>query len=90
MSTTNNEITPAIPGEWVRAPKPGETLFGLKRATIYQLCAAEKIRWTVIKHDPSAKRGVRLIHRPSLLSFIEQSEREQRGDFQSEASSKLK
>lgn len=79
-----DDSLPANDSDWVRAPKPGETLCGLKRATIYQLCASKKIRWVALKATPSAKRGVRLIFKPSLHAFLAELEREQRDGASSE------
>ena len=55
--------------DWVRLPKPGQTLCGMTRSYLYQLCARGKIRSVTIR-QPQNTRGVRLIYRPSIHAFL--------------------
>lgn len=64
--------------QWCRLPKPGQSLCSLTRSYIYQLCAKGTIRSIVIR-APHNKRGVRLIWKPSLLSWLASVDREQNG-----------
>ena len=63
-------ITPAeCDADWVRLPKPGQSLCGMTRSYLYQLCASGKIRSVTIR-QPHNTRGVRLIYRPSIHAFL--------------------
>lgn len=66
-------VATATPGEhdadWVRLPKPGQSLCGMTRSYLYQLCAKGAIRSVTIR-APHNTRGVRLIYRPSIHAFL--------------------
>jgi hypothetical protein len=51
-------------------PKPMERLNGLSRSTLLELHRLGYIRMSVIKR-PGAQKGIRLIHLPSLLGYLE-------------------
>jgi hypothetical protein len=65
--------SPLMGGEsWVRLPKPrGGRLCGLSRTTLLELIDAELIKSAVIRKK-GAKRGIRLVHMPSLLKHLDQ------------------
>lgn len=67
--------------DWVRVPKPGQSLFGLTRSHLYQLAAAGSIRTLAIR-TPGKKRGVRLLFLPSVQAYIAALDAEQNGDRQ--------
>ena len=86
MNTTEPRPAPAnksaIPLEqdasWVRLPIQGQSLCGLQRSFLYQLVAKRLIR--SIKLNPAnTRRGVLLIYRPSIHSFLESLDFEQNG-----------
>ena len=54
---------------WTRLPRPKERLCGLSRTHVGELARAKLIRSMLIKH-PSARRGIRLIHLPSLNEYL--------------------
>jgi hypothetical protein len=56
--------------EWARMPKPLERYNGLSRSTLLELHRLGHIKMSVIK-KPGAQKGIRLIHVPSLLSYLE-------------------
>jgi len=56
--------------EWARMPKPMERLNGLSRSTLLELHRLGYIRMSVIK-KPGSQKGIRLIHMPSLLNYLE-------------------
>src|SRR5688572_25431303 len=58
------------PGEWVRLPKPKERFHGLSRTTLLQLCQRGHVRSAYVKPFSYSKRGIRLIHLPSLLGYF--------------------
>jgi len=64
---TTTEI--ATDAEWVRPPKPGQTVEGLGRSFLYELIKQGKIR-SVALRSRDKQRGIRLIHLPSLRRFI--------------------
>lgn len=55
--------------EFCRLPKPKERLWGLSRTTIENLCLEKRVRSSLLRKK-GAKRGVRLIHVPSLREYI--------------------
>ena len=56
--------------EWYRLPAPrGGRLFGLSRTTLTELAIAGSIK-SVLLRKPGAKRGIRLIHGPSLQQYL--------------------
>ena len=55
--------------DWVRLPRKGETICGLRRSYLFQLCAKGTIRSVTIR-QPHNTRGVRLIYRPSILAML--------------------
>lgn len=65
--------------DWVRLPKPGQSLCGMTRSYLYQLCAKGAIRSVTIR-APHNTRGVRLIYRPSIHAFLTALDREQNGE----------
>jgi hypothetical protein len=58
--------------EWVRPPKPGQTVEGCARSFLYELIKERKIR-SVALRAREKQRGIRLIHLPSLRRFIADS-----------------
>lgn len=64
--------------DWVRLPKPGESMYGLTRSYLYLLCTRQTVRSITIR-QPHNKRGVRLIYRPSIHAFLSSLDREQNG-----------
>jgi hypothetical protein len=80
------------PGEWLRLPQPGAKLsgYGLTRGTLNELilpCEENDfkppVRSIVIKKR-GAMRGIRLIHRPSLDSFLARLTEEQATEHEEE------
>jgi hypothetical protein len=73
VATESRPVPTATPVEhdadWVRLPKPGQTLCGMTRSYLYQLCAKGTIRSVTIR-QPHNTRGVRLIYRPSIHAFL--------------------
>jgi hypothetical protein len=67
MSQTQN-----YPEDPVRLPPAGETLCGLKRGFILNLCLRGIVRSKIIAIPGSARR-VRVLYKSSLLSFINNS-----------------
>lgn len=63
-----NVITP----EWVRLPRQGdaEPRTGLSRSVLNRLCVEGKVK-SVSLRDEGKLRGTRLVHLPSLLSYLE-------------------
>jgi hypothetical protein len=61
--------------EWARMPKPRERFMGLSRTTLLELAEAGRIRSVSIR-KPGAVRGVRLLHVPSLLIFLDNLSKE--------------
>jgi hypothetical protein len=51
-------------------PKPKERLCGLSRTTLLELSEAGNIR-TVAIRKPGAIKGIRLVHMPSLYTYLE-------------------
>jgi hypothetical protein len=82
VATEPRPVLTTIPVEhdadWVRLPKPGQTLCGMTRSYLYQLCAQGKIRSVTIR-QPQNKRGVRLIYRPSIHAFLAKLDLAQNG-----------
>jgi hypothetical protein len=72
------ESPSGMAGDWLRVPKPGMHLYGLTRSFFYQLAAAGLIRTMSLK-VPGKKRGVRLIHRPSLEAYLSAQDAQQNG-----------
>lgn len=66
--------------QWARMPREGFTLRGLGRSFLYQLCKAGQVRSIVLEGPTIAargrlpkrksKRGVRLVHLPSLDAYL--------------------
>jgi len=65
-----SEAAGVVP-EWIRLPRPGETepRTGLTRGVLTRLATEGKIK-SVSLRDREKKRGCRLIHLGSLLSFL--------------------
>ena len=55
--------------EPVNLPRTGQTVCGLKRSFIYDLCRKGLIESKLIK-PPGSKRGVLVYYKTSLLSYI--------------------
>jgi hypothetical protein len=57
--------------EWVRMPKPGDRYMGLTRTTLLEIVLDPEsgVPCAVVKKR-NAQRGIRLIHRPSLLAYF--------------------
>ena len=64
--------------EWVRPPKVGQTIEGCGRSYLYELIADGLIRSVALRRR-NHKRGIRLIHLPSLRKFIAECDRDQNG-----------
>jgi hypothetical protein len=65
-------VNEPISDVWTRLPtRPGERLQGLSRAHIYNLIADGAVKSACLR-KPGATTGVRVIHVPSLLKYIEQ------------------
>ena len=56
--------------EWARIPRTGEALEGLYRSQIFALVKKNRIKSAAIKEPGAARAGMRLIHLPSLRSWI--------------------
>lgn len=56
--------------EWARIPRTGEALEGLYRSQIFALVRKNRIKSAAIKEPGAARAGMRLIHLPSLRSWI--------------------
>jgi hypothetical protein len=56
--------------EWARMPRPLERLNGLSRSTLLELHRLGHIKMSHIK-KPGSQKGIRLIHMPSLLNYLE-------------------
>jgi hypothetical protein len=54
---------------WVRMPKQRGRLCGLSRTTLLELSQKGFIR-TVALRKPGAKKGIRLVHLPSLHRYL--------------------
>ena len=82
LATAPRAVPTATPVEhdadWVRLPKPGQSLCGMTRSYLYQLCAKGTIRSVTIR-QPHNTRGVRLIYRPSIHAFLASLDRAQKG-----------
>lgn len=63
-------------GKWARMPKAGETLRALSRSYLYCLVDQDLIE-SISLRQPGKKRGVRLIHLPSLDAYLERQLAEQ-------------
>lgn len=73
MSTKNIPEAPIVSTpEWVRLPRQGEAepRTGLTRSVLNRLCTEKKVKSVSLK-DEGKKRGTRLVHLPSLLSYLE-------------------
>jgi hypothetical protein len=58
-------------GEWGRLPvRPKDRLEGLSRVTLLELGAAGLIKIATLR-KPGSRRGIKLVHIPSLLAYIE-------------------
>lgn len=70
---------PAQQSGFIRLPKSGERcpVSGLSRTALTALCGSGKVKSKSLKSNPSAKRGVRLIDRESLISYINSIEEDQ-------------
>ena len=61
---------------WVRAPKRGHEFYsGCSRPKLYEWAGKNYIRSVSIR-EPGRIKGVRLFHLASILTFIEQCEKE--------------
>lgn len=81
MSTSKNtepELWDADNAAWLRLPKQGKLLYGLKRAYLYNLCAKKTIR-SVTLRQPGKRSGVVLIDRTSLEEWIAAQDQAQNG-----------
>lgn len=56
--------------EWARIPRTGDALEGLYRSQIFALLRAGAIRSAAIRAPGATRAGMRLIHVPSLRSWI--------------------
>lgn len=76
-NTMREELQPEISAVWVRMPYRGVCRYtGLGRSKMTALIRSPKrgekppVR-SVLLREPGAKRGVRLVHLPSLLSYLD-------------------
>jgi hypothetical protein len=65
----NDQGAQHLTSDWERPPKNGQKLEGFSRSYIYRLIEAGSIKSMSIT-APGAKKGVRLIHVPSLRAWI--------------------
>jgi len=56
--------------EWARIPHDGQNLEGLYRGQIFALIRKGQIKTAAIKAPGAARTGMRLVHVPSLRSWI--------------------
>jgi hypothetical protein len=63
--------------EWARMPKPKMRLCGLSRTSLLELHRLGHIKMAVIK-KPGATKGIRIIHLPSLYSYLEEAAKAER------------
>jgi hypothetical protein len=56
--------------EWVKV-KEACRICGINRSKLYELIGAKRFRSFTLK-EPGTKKGIRLIHLPALLAFIEE------------------
>lgn len=56
--------------EWARMPDIGQQLEGFYRTELFKLIKENKIKSAGIKAPGCAKVGMRLVHLPSLRSYI--------------------
>jgi len=66
-------------GRWVRLPKEKETLCGLRRSSIFQLCTHGKVKSIklVSPGREQQRRCLRLIFLPSLYAYLDRLANEQ-------------
>lgn len=78
LDPANHGIDP----EFVRLPRPGERCphTGLSRGSLNDLLLGPNapVKSVVLKRD-GARRGVRLIHKPSLMNYLHRKMAEQTG-----------
>ncbi len=60
----------AADSQWMRLPPPKGRLWGLSRTTWVELLESGKVSGVNIKKKRFAKRGIRLIHRPSAEAYL--------------------
>jgi hypothetical protein len=86
MKTSQSIPTPSlVPSEWVRLPRPRERcpLTGLSRTSLVELLdlkdtqSGEYLIKQYTKKRFGKQRGIRMIHRASLLAFLDQRAAEQ-------------
>jgi hypothetical protein len=57
--------------EWIRLPKPGQRFMGLTRSTLLEIVLdPESGVPSAVIRKRHAQRGIRLIHRPSLVKYF--------------------
>jgi hypothetical protein len=57
--------------EWIRLPKPGQRFMGLTRTTLLEIVLDPESRVpSAVIRKRNAQRGIRLIHRPSLVEYF--------------------
>lgn len=66
---TNMNSTPIE--DWIRLPKPGTRLYGLSRTTWNELIDNGSVKGITVKMKDEAKRGIRLIYKPSVDAYFE-------------------
>ena len=71
IKNISEAVTVSTP-EWVRLPRQGEAepRTGLTRSVLNRLCTEKKVK-SVSLRDEGKKRGTRLVHLPTLLSYLE-------------------
>lgn len=71
--TSSNKNAPGAINapEWIRLPRPGEVepRTSLSRGVLSRLAAEGKVK-SLTTREPGKKRGCRLIHLESLLSYL--------------------
>jgi hypothetical protein len=66
---SNHHGAPHFAPDWARPPKNGQHLEGLSRSYIYRLIESESVK-SMSLTMPGKKKGVRLIHVPSLRAWL--------------------
>jgi hypothetical protein len=57
--------------EWIHLPKPSQRLMGLTRTTLLEIVLDPESRVpSAVIRKKHAQRGIRLIHRPSLMAHF--------------------
>jgi hypothetical protein len=70
-TTRNTHEAVSVAPEWIRLPRPGEVepRTSLSRGVLSRLAVEGKVK-TLTTKEPGKRRGCRLIHLGSLLSYL--------------------